>query len=162
MALAARVGAGGLLAASDVRPRRIRLLRETLARLEVPAAILRVPATGSLPFADGVFDFVLVDAPCSGLGAVRRDPDIRWARTADDLPRLAAAQFELLRRASAVVAADGTLVYATCSSEPDENDAVVEAFLAEAPGFRLRHTHWTTPSADRLEAFYGAVLARNV
>jgi 16S rRNA (cytosine967-C5)-methyltransferase len=162
MALAARVGARGLLAASDVRPRRVRLLRDTLARLEVPAAIVRVPATGRLPFADGAFDFVLVDAPCSGLGTVRRDPDIRWARTADDLPRLAAAQLELLDRASSVVAAGGTLVYATCSSEPDENDSVVEAFLAKATGFRLRHTHRTTPPDDRLEAFYGAVLARNV
>ena len=162
MALAARVGAGGLLVASDVRPRRVRLLRETLARLEVPAAIVRVPTTGSLPFSDAVFDFVLVDAPCSGLGTVRRDPDIRWARTPDDLPRLAAAQLELLRRASTVVAAGGTLVYATCSSEPDENDAVVDSFLADAAGFSLRQTHRTTPSADRLEAFYGAVIARNV
>jgi 16S rRNA (cytosine967-C5)-methyltransferase len=162
LTLAARVGGAGTLVASDVRPRRVRLLRETLARLKVPAAILRVAATGDLPFSNGAFDFVLIDAPCSGLGTVRRDPDIRWARIADDLPRLAAAQLALVRRASRVVAANGTMVYATCSSEPEENERVVEAFLADEPRFRLEESHRTTPVADRLEAFYGAVLVRNV
>jgi 16S rRNA (cytosine967-C5)-methyltransferase len=162
MALAARAGATGDLVASDVRPRRVRLLQQTLTRLGVPAAIVRVGTTGDLPFADGAFGFVLVDAPCSGLGTVRRDPDIRWARTGDDLARLAAAQVALLERASRVVGAGGTLVYATCSSEPEENEAVVDAFLANAAAFRLSQTHRTTPIADRLEAFYAAVLRRNV
>jgi 16S rRNA (cytosine967-C5)-methyltransferase len=68
----------------------------------------------------------------------------------------------LLRRAARVVKAGGSLVYATCSSEPEENDAVVAAFLDEASGFRLRRTHRTTPFEDGLEAFYGAVLHRLV
>ena len=162
LALAARVGSGGLLVASDVRPRRVRLLRDTLTRLKVPAAILRVSATGDLPFVNGAFDFVLIDAPCSGLGTVRRDPDIRWARTEDDLQRLAAGQLTLVRRAGRIVSAAGTMVYATCSSEPEENEGVVEAFLSDDPGFRLAHTFRTAPFTDRLEAFYGAVLVRNV
>lgn len=162
MALAARTGPAGTLVACDVRPRRVRLLKQTLARLGIRASILRVPADGDLPFADNVFDFALVDAPCSGLGTVRRDPDIRWARCAADLPRLAAAQLALLRRAAVVVRPGGTLVYATCSSEPDENEDVVEAFLTGNPAFALAHVHRTTPAADRLEAFYGAVLVRNV
>jgi 16S rRNA (cytosine967-C5)-methyltransferase len=162
MALAARLGGDGRLVACDVRPRRVRLLRQTLARLQVPASIVHVPPAGDLPFAAGAFDFVLVDAPCSGLGTIRRDPDIRWARTAEDLVRLAAAQLTLLGRASRLVAASGSLVYATCSSEPEENEAVVTAFLGEAPGFRLRRTHHSTPIADGLEAFYGAVLERHV
>jgi 16S rRNA (cytosine967-C5)-methyltransferase len=162
MTLAARAGKSGAIVASDVRPRRVRLLGQTLSRLRVPARIVRVGTTGDLPFTDGAFDYVLVDAPCSGLGTVRRDPDIRWARTSEDLPRLAAGQLALLRRASRVVGDGGTLVYATCSSEPEENDDVVSAFLAEAGSFSLRQTHRTTPFADRLEAFYGAVLVRNV
>jgi 16S rRNA (cytosine967-C5)-methyltransferase len=162
MTLAARLGGDGRLVACDVRPRRVRLLRQTLTRLQVPASIVQVPADGDLPFTAGTFDFVLVDAPCSGLGTLRRDPDIRWARTPDDLVRLAAAQLTLLHRAARLVAAPGSLVYATCSSEPEENEAVVAAFLADAPGFTLRQTHHSTPIADGLEAFYGAVLERRV
>lgn len=161
MTLAAR-SAGGVLVACDVRPRRVRLLRQTLARLEITAKIVHVSNDGELPFAAGSFDYVLVDAPCSGLGTIRRDPDIRWSRTAADLTRFALAQQVLLHRAAGLVAAGGTLVYATCSSEPDENDAVVSAFLAEASGFSLRHVHRTTPFETGLEAFFGAVLARDV
>ena len=68
---------------------------------------------------------MLVDAPCSGLGTLRRDPDIRWRRREADLPELAAAQTEMLRHAAACVSAGGRLIYSTCSSEPEENDDVV-------------------------------------
>ena len=162
MTLAARVGPGGSLVACDVRPRRVRLLQQTLSRLRVPAPIVRIATAGDLPFAAGAFDYVLVDAPCSGLGTLRRDPDIRWGRVEEDLPRLAGAQLMLLHRAARVVKPGGTLVYATCSSEPDENEHVVDAFLADAAGFALHHAHHTTPLADHLEAFYGAVLVRNL
>jgi 16S rRNA (cytosine967-C5)-methyltransferase len=162
MALAARVGHAGLLVACDVRPRRVRLLEQAVRRLHVPVSVVRVSPAGDLPFSNGSFDFVLVDAPCSGLGTVRRDPDIRWSRTPEDLVRLAASQQTLLHRAARVVAAGGTLVYATCSSEPDENEEVVAAFLADAHEFTLDRTHRTTPSDSGLEAFYGAVLVRNV
>jgi 16S rRNA (cytosine967-C5)-methyltransferase len=162
MALAARVAPSGRLVAADVRPRRVRLLQQNVKRLGLPAAVLRVSPSGDLPFAAAPFDFVLVDAPCSGLGTVRRDPDIRWARRPEDLSRLAAGQLTLLQRAAAVVTPGGTLVYATCSSEPEENEAVVSAFLAQAPAFVLRQTHRTTPPEDGLEAFYGAVLGRNL
>jgi len=162
MSLAARAGGAGALIACDVRPRRVRLLRQTLARLEVHASIVQVAANGDLPFATGAFDYVFVDAPCSGLGTLRRDPDIRWTRTPDDLVRLAAAQLMLLHRAARVVAPGGTLVYATCSSEPDENDAVVANFLADATRFTERYLHRTMPFDTGLEAFYGAVLVRHV
>lgn len=161
MGLAARA-ADGLVVACDVRPRRVRLLRETLGRLHIPARIIRVAGDGELPFAAGSFAYVLVDAPCSGLGTVRRDPDIRWSRTAADLVRFASAQLELLRRAAPLVAPGGTLVYATCSSEPEENEMVVAGFLAGQPGFTAQHLHKTTPVEAGLEAFFGAVLVRNV
>lgn len=163
VALAARVGRTGRVVACDVRPRRVRLLTATLARTghdTVP--VVQVPASGGLPFVPGAFDFVFIDAPCSGLGTLRRDPDIRWRRHEADLVQLAASQLTLLHRAAPLVRPGGVLLYATCSSEPDENDAVVSAFLAEASDFALRQEHRTTPPDDGLEAFYGAVIARKL
>jgi len=163
IAISAAIGAGGVVIASDVRPQRVRLLARTLARCRVPnAKIVHVPAEGPLPFATETFDFVLIDAPCSGLGTVRRDPDIRWRRSADDLPALAAAQRELLSRAAGLVKAGGRLLYSTCSSEPEENEDVVAAFLGGRPDFSQERSHRTLPFRDHLEAFFGAILRRAV
>jgi 16S rRNA (cytosine967-C5)-methyltransferase len=138
--------------------------------------LVHLPATGPLPF-DRTFDRVLVDAPCSGLGIVRRDPDIKWRRTEADLASLAERQVDLLTRAATVVVSGGRLVYATCSSEPEENDDVVRAFLERHPQWRLfdlrsdaadavrplldeNGVFRTLPFAHRLEAFFAAALVR--
>ena len=177
-AIAARMEDDGLIVACDVRPRRMRLLGDTV-RLSAASAIrlVQIGPTGPLPVAP-VFDWVLVDAPCSGLGTLRRDPDAKWARTAADLPALVSAQGVLLARAAEVVRPGGRLVYATCSSEPEENDGVVSSFLDAHPEFTLvdlsqalpagippEVIDWggvlrTSPHRHGLEAFYGAVLAR--
>jgi 16S rRNA (cytosine967-C5)-methyltransferase len=167
----------GLLAACDVRPARLALLRKAVARSGAAHLhVVRVPSSGPLPFTAG-FDRVLVDAPCSGLGTIRRDPDIRWRRTAADLPRLARDQVLLLTRAASVVGHGGRLVYATCSSEPEENEEVIDAFLATHSEFHLSDLRVDTPKAltglvdDRgmlrtlpfvhgLEAFFAAALVR--
>jgi 16S rRNA (cytosine967-C5)-methyltransferase len=178
-ALAAAMRNEGLLVACDVRPRRMDLLRRTVAASGAARVrLVRADLLAPLPFPP-VFDCVLVDAPCSGLGTLRRDPDIRWRRRESELPALAAAQLRMLRHAADTVAPGGRLVYATCSSEPEENDAVVDAFLAAAPAFaavdardvlppaakalvdergRLR----TLPHLHGLEAFFGAVLRHTV
>jgi 16S rRNA (cytosine967-C5)-methyltransferase len=91
---------------------------------------------------------------------VRRDPDIRWRRSPDDLPRFAATQRDLLARAANLVKPGGTLVYATCSSEPEENESVVRTFLETYTEFRHVRGHHTLPFRDNLEAFFGAVLER--
>jgi 16S rRNA (cytosine967-C5)-methyltransferase len=179
LALAAQVGPDGLVVAADVRPRRIRLLASTIARTGADRVrITQVSDRGALPFADAVFDYVLVDAPCSGLGTLRRDPDIRWRRMSGDLPRLAAAQLELLRRIAPHVARGGRLIYSTCSSEPEENEDVVTRFLQSGPDFRLvpvpqvdtlppaiallatPEGNLRTSPVQGLEAFFGAVLQR--
>ena len=161
VAISAAVGAGGVVIASDVRAPRLRLLASTLARCRVPnAKVVHVPAEGALPFTPDTFDFILIDAPCSGLGTVRRDPDIRWRRSPDDLPRFAAAQHELLSRAAGLVKPGGRLLYSTCSSEPEENEDVVAAFLGGRADFSQERTHQTLPFRDGLEAFYGSVLRR--
>jgi 16S rRNA (cytosine967-C5)-methyltransferase len=161
LSLVADVGGQGLVVASDVRPHRLRVLAGTLARCRASRArVIQVPAEGPLPLQDESFDTVLIDAPCSGLGTVRRDPDIRWRRVPEDLPRFAAAQLHLLDRACGLVRAGGTLIYSTCSSEPDENEDVIAAFLRTHANYSLVRTHQTLPFRDGLEAFYGAVLRR--
>ena len=175
-AMAAAAAATGLVVASDVRPRRIRTLAETVRMLDAPnIRVLQVPATGPLPFAP-LFDRILVDAPCSGLGTIRRDPDIRWRRSEDELTTMSNRQLELLRRAATALAPGGRLVYATCSSEPEENETVIERFLEHEPVFALvdlrgasplldpfidnRGMLHTLPFAHGLEAFFAAALVR--
>ena len=164
----------GVVVATDVRPRRMRLLQENV-RLSGArhAHVVQVPGRGQLPFGAS-FDCVLVDAPCSGLGTIRRDPDIRWRRTEADLARFAQDQVDLLARAATTVDTGGRLIYSTCSSEPDENEDVVKRFLASHPQFELRPpidqrlrefvtdrgVLRTFPFAHRLEAFFAAVLVR--
>ncbi|MSO60952.1 MAG: 16S rRNA (cytosine(967)-C(5))-methyltransferase RsmB [Acidobacteria bacterium] len=161
VAMAADLGPSGLIVATDVRRHRLRVLTDTLGRCRITGAhVVQVPATGDLPFAERSFDRILIDAPCSGLGTVRRDPDIRWRVAEADLPALAATQLALLQRTASLVRPGGTLVYSTCSSEPDENQQVVAAFLAGSADFALAREHQTLPFRDALEAFFGAVLVR--
>lgn len=137
LALAADTLDEGLIVAADLRDRRVSLLRSTIASAGARSVrVVRLDATRPLPLRAS-FDVVFVDAPCSGLGTIRRDPEIRWRRTAADLPALADTQLHMLRHAAGVVAAGGRLVYATCSSEPEENDDVVRRFLDERRDFRL-------------------------
>ena len=175
IAMAADMKDTGVIVASDVREKRLTLLQDTIrAARPRSVSVVRVPTTGALPFGPR-FDAVLVDAPCSGLGTIRRDPDIRWRRREQDLPVLAGEQVGLLTRAADVVKPGGRLVYATCSSEPDENDAVVAAFLASRSDFRrvrlqasatLEHVidkegfFRTTPPEHGLEAFFAAAMVR--
>ncbi|MGD9902310.1 MAG: RsmB/NOP family class I SAM-dependent RNA methyltransferase [Vicinamibacterales bacterium] len=172
---AAAAGAGGRVVACDVRPARLRLLAATLARGGAAgAAVVALDPEAPLPFA-GRFDVVVVDAPCSGLGTLRRDPDIKWRRQAADLPRFAARQRDLLGRAAACVRPGGHLVYTTCSTEPEENERVVSDVVATLSGFTLARpsgdaaiarcldadgSFRTDPVRDGLEGYFGALLVR--
>jgi 16S rRNA (cytosine967-C5)-methyltransferase len=156
----------------------VELLRRTVEASGARCVrVLQVDSRGAVPLRSHV-DRVLVDAPCSGLGTIRRDPDIRWRRRPDDLAALAGDQVRLLDRAAVVVRPGGRMVYATCSSEPEENEDVVDRFLAAHPEFELidlraeslpdplgqlideRGMFRTLPFRDRLEAFFGAALRR--
>src|SRR6185436_135304 len=178
VAMAASMHDSGTLIACDVRAGRLSLLSDTIGRSGARHVhIVHVPTKGPLPFA-GTFDRVLVDAPCSGLGTIRRDPDIRWRRTEGELAPLAEAQGSMLAQLATVVRPGGRLVYSTCSSEPEENEEVVAAFLAAHPGFAQRTPETfadrpdlaalldgsgalkTLPFRDGLEAFYAAELRR--
>jgi 16S rRNA (cytosine967-C5)-methyltransferase len=176
-ALAAAMHGRGLLVACDLRDRRVSLLRRTVAATGAAnVRIVQADLLTPLPFASE-FDCVLVDAPCSGLGTLRRDPDIRWRRGESDLPSLAARELAMLMHAAEMVAPGGRLIYATCSSEPEENEEIVEKFLAATPAFAPVHAGQlhpkladtlidsrghlrTQPHLHGLEAFFGAVFER--
>ena len=173
------MGDTGTIVAADVRGRRLELLSRTIAESGAHRVrIVQANARAAPPFGE-IFDAVLVDAPCSGLGTIRRDPDVRWRRTEADLEPLAQAQGEMLGQLAGVVRPGGRLIYSTCSSEPEENEAIVDAFLAAHPAFhRARPAQFdqrpelaalldgqgalkTLPFRDGLEAFYAAMLVRS-
>jgi 16S rRNA (cytosine967-C5)-methyltransferase len=174
-AMAAAMNNRGLIVATDLRGRRVDLLARTIGNLGAACArVVRADAAAVLPFR-AAFDAVLLDTPCSGLGTLRRDPDIRWRRSPDELADLAVRQLQMLHRASAVVAPGGRIIYATCSSEPEEDEEVVARFLSAHPEFRLagdripsrltgfatRGGHFRTlPFRDELEAFFAAILVK--
>ncbi len=138
-----------LIVAADRRPRRLRLLRDTLRRIGARAVPqVQVDLARGLPFGAS-FDLVVVDAPCSGLGTLRREPDLKWRRSPDDLAVFSEIQVAMLGHAATVVAPGGRLVYATCSSEPDENDAVAARFLATHSAFGFERSARRLPPRAR-------------
>lgn len=136
--LAQMLGAGTLVACDRSRAR-LRTLAKLLPRWVPPTvrlSMVRLDAACELPF--GVkFERILLDAPCSGTGTLARNPEIKWRLRPEDITRLAKLQAAMLRNALPALANGGRLVYATCSLEPEENDAVVEKVLSEQPAFRI-------------------------
>ena len=126
----------GEVIAADASEARLARVEDTIARLALDH-VSAVVADAREARVLGRFDAVLVDAPCTGTGTFRRHPDARWRLRTSDLAVMAAAQRAVLRGAAEAVAPGGLLVYSTCSLEPEENDAQVEAFLGDHPGWTL-------------------------
>ena len=136
--------------AGDISFGRLQRVRSNTARLEI-AHILPFVGDARVPPVAPV-DLVLVDVPCTGTGTFRRHPDARWRLKPSDLAVLGALQRAIFRAAAQVVRPGGLLVYSTCSLEPEENDAQVEAFLSENPGWRLEPPPEGTVPASVLDA----------
>jgi len=130
---------GASLYAVEPDQRRSRLLADNLARQQLGDRVTVIhkdlqtfSSSDPEPFTG-----ILIDAPCSGTGVIRRHPDIGWNRQLEDLAANQTIQLDLLQAAASMLSPGGTLVYATCSLEPEENEQVIEQFLASSPGFTL-------------------------
>jgi 16S rRNA (cytosine967-C5)-methyltransferase len=104
------------------------------------------------------FDRILIDAPCSNTGVMRRRVDLRWRVRPEEIERLRMGQLELLRQAVPLLKRGGRMVYSTCSIEPEENHEVVARFLAEQTRFALGGERQLTPFEDGVDGAYVAAL----
>jgi len=177
--LAQLMGNDGIIFAMDTHPARVNLIRENALRLGT--TIIR-PVVGDaeapLNFAqaDG-FDAILVDAPCSGLGALRRNPDAKWRRREGDIIELSLLQKRMLDNLAHYVKMGGRLIYSTCTLEPEENEGVIEDFLERHRDFVLedagkilpracqrlvdrRGFFRTNPSRDGMDGFFAGRVKR--
>ena len=158
---------GAEVTACEVNPKRRRRLEENLARLKLGVEV--IPELPSLPenFQLSTSNFklfhkVLVDAPCSNTGVLRRRPDARWNWSEEKLAALVKLQAEILDACASRVAPDGLLVYSTCSNEPEENEAQVTAFLARHPDFSLEESRESLPFESGTDGAFAARLRRNL
>jgi 16S rRNA (cytosine967-C5)-methyltransferase len=136
--LAQLMGDRGRLLALDPQPARLGLIREAVARLHMETVEMVGGTVEALaPALGGACDAVLVDAPCTNLGVLRRNPEVKWRRQPQDLAAAAIRQRSILAAAATMVRPGGRLVYATCSLEPEENDEVVRDVLGIRHDFRL-------------------------
>ncbi len=121
---------GAAVTAVDRSPARAARLRDNLARLALNADVVVADVNGWSEEHSAQFDAVLLDAPCTATGTIRRHPDIAWLKSEGDVATLADAQRKLLRRAVTLLKPGGTLVYCTCSLEPEEGELAIEALLS--------------------------------
>ncbi len=146
----------GRIVANDVSKERSKLVEENCVRLGATC----VETVSTFNLQPSTFDRVLVDAPCSNTGVMRRRVDLRWRIQPEEIQRLRTIQLDLLRQVASAVKPGGVLVYSTCSLEPEENSEGVKEFLREQPGFRLERERELLPFADGVDGAYVAALVR--
>ena len=149
---------GAKVTACEVNPKRRRKLEENIARLRLEVEV--ADALDSTRLQSIAFGKVLVDAPCSNTGVLRRRPDARWNWSVEKLEALVKLQAEILDQVAPLVAPGGTLVYSTCSNEPEENDEQVKAFVSRHPDFRLDTTRESIPFESGHDGAFAARLIR--
>lgn len=153
--MADRLRPEGFVIAGDIHETRVRTIRETGIRTGAQnIATLAYDAARALPFSNEAFGTVLLDAPCSGTGTLRRNPEIRWRLSATDIAELAQKQRRLVSEAARTVKPGGFLFYSTCSVEIEENEEIVSSFLGDTPTFRgvdLRETSLGSTNGPELD-----------
>jgi 16S rRNA (cytosine967-C5)-methyltransferase len=164
------MGNCGSVAAHDLTLQRLKLVQENCARLGVACVEVFLPAQRPLPSSGDsgpisnlsgmVFEKILVDAPCTNTGVMRRRVDLRWRVRPEEIERLSQAQVDLLRQSVPMLKPGGTLVYSTCSLEPEENELVVKQFLSEQPEFELVNARQLLPFIEEADGAYVATLKR--
>ncbi|PXX82108.1 16S rRNA (cytosine967-C5)-methyltransferase [Rivihabitans pingtungensis] len=177
--LGAMMASTGRLYAFDISEKRLANLKPRLARSglsNVHPQLLASENDSRIKRLAGKIDRVLVDAPCSGLGTLRRNPDLKLRQSPDSVAQLNATQASILNAAASLVKPGGRLVYATCSLLPAENDAIVDAFLASHPEFSLLNAEALlaeqrvqlatgerlrlNPARDNTDGFFAVALTR--
>jgi 16S rRNA (cytosine967-C5)-methyltransferase len=147
----------GRIVARDTSLERLKLLQENCARLGVACVEVELPETSShSPSPTPHFDKVLLDAPCSNSGVMRRRVDLRWRIRPEEIERLRTTQLELLQNAALRLRPGGTLVYSTCSLEPQENNEIVKEFLRRHTEFKLESERELLPFQDGVDGAYVA------
>ena len=154
---------GASVTACEVNPARRRRLAENLARVQLNIPIIssldQLANSSTPPLTN--FSKILVDAPCSNTGVLRRRPDARWNWSSQKLASLVSLQAEILDKAAALLAPGGRLVYSTCSIEPEENAGQVEAFLARHPDFKLEASEESLPFKTGNDGAFAAAMVRS-
>ena len=147
----------GKITASDIEPNRLKLVRENCARLGVTNVQMPLPAIIN-PQSVPLYDRILIDAPCSNTGVMRRRVDLRWRISPEEISRLQKTQLDLLNQAVPKLKTGGIIVYSTCSLEPEENSEAVKQFLAAHPSFILETERQLLPFVDGVDGAYVAKL----
>jgi 16S rRNA (cytosine967-C5)-methyltransferase len=142
----------GCIVACDISEERLKLIRENCARLGVTCIEPILFSAFSLQ--PSAFDRILIDAPCSNTGVMRRRVDLRWRIRPEEILRLQQTQLDLLKLAATKLKPGGVLVYSTCSLEPEENGEVVKEFLRAHAGFKLENERELLPFADNVDGSY--------
>ena len=161
------------LVAVDIDASRLQRVNDTLQRLKLPAKLVVGDAANPQDWWDGqLFDRILLDAPCSALGVIRRHPDIKLLRRAEDIKPLQALQHNILHAVWPLLAPGGIMLYATCSILKQENEQQIDAFLAEHPdavelpidaawGFAGSHGRQIMTGESAMDGFYYARLGKS-
>ena len=172
--MAQMMGGRGEVVAVDISPEKLSLLKENCRRLRITnVKAERYDARGPLPFSPEGFDRVLVDAPCTGLGVLRRNPDGKWRVKEEDVKRLSELQFEILQEGARMLKRGGVLLYSTCTLTREENEGVVERLLEKGdfqllepplslpPSFFTQEGHFLSlPHRHGTDGFFAALLKK--
>lgn len=150
----------GFIMAQDIDVRRREMVRENCNRLGVRIVNLSRATTAVNQDLSEPFDRVIVDVPCSNTGVMRRRVDLRWRIEQAELKRLTDTQFQLLEKVAEQVKPGGTVVYSTCSLEPEENEELMRRFIATHPSFSIEHERALLPFNDGVDGAYVARLVR--
>jgi len=170
----------GRVYAFDISEKKLLRLRERLNRLQLSNVITEtISQTNNrrIKRLRGKIDKVLVDAPCMGLGTVRRNPDLLWKYTEENLATITKDQFKILSQASLLVKPNGELIYATCSILKEENEDIINRFIKTNKEFKVKEMDYffeklkineksnflkTFPNYNQMDGFFGAILVKAI
>jgi 16S rRNA (cytosine967-C5)-methyltransferase len=159
--LALKRDQNALMVCCDVSTERLRIMRQRASSYIIDGlSFVHADMTRGAPF-DAGFDFVLADVPCSGLGTLRSNPDIRWSVEESDLKRFHRRQVDILKNCFAALKKEGKLIYSTCSTEPEENELVVNEFMEHNKEAELKRGLFRTfPDDEEGDGFFAAHIRR--